>query len=129
MILPTYFRGMLKTVYIIVDGMVDDRHICAVFSSRQAAEAALCYGGEGAAIEEFTVDAALTLGPPGLSLWTVFAHKRYQAIRVSALRFPAEEHVRQDGNDYEVDVWAPDEQEALRLGAERIKQSKAGHGP
>lgn len=119
---------MLKTVYIIVDGMVDDRHICAVFSSRQAAEAALCYADEGAAIEEFTVDAALPEAPPGMTLWTVIEYNGYSAVRLSALRFTADEHVQQYDDEYNVDVWAPDEQEALRLGAERIKQYKAGKG-
>ncbi len=119
---------MLKKVYIIVDGLVDERNICAVFSSREAAEAALCYGDEGAAIEEFALDAALPPAPPGKSLWTVFARRVNTAVRVSALRYPAEEHVQQHEGEYEVDVWATNKREALRLGAERIEQFKAGQG-
>lgn len=124
----TYFRGMLTTVYIIVDGLQDERQICAVFSSRQAAEAALCYADEGAAIEEFPVDAPLPAAPAGMSLWTVHRYNGYSAIRMSALRFHADEHVRQYDDEYEVDVWATDEQEAVRLGAERIERFMAGKG-
>ncbi|HRO99829.1 MAG TPA: hypothetical protein PLN54_10380 [Flavobacteriales bacterium] len=119
---------MLNTVYIIVDGLPDERHICAVFSSRQAAEAALCLADAGGAIEEVAVDAPLLATPAGKSLWIVTKHVRYSAIRTSALRFPVEEHVRQYDDEYEVDVWAADAQEAVRLGAERIKRFMAGNG-
>ena len=124
----TYFRGMPNTVYIIVDGREDERHICAVFSSRQAAEAALCYADENAAIEMFAVDAALPPAPAGTSFWTVSECDGYFAVRMSAFRFKLKKQVQQSDNEYLVDVWATDEQEALRLGSERIERFKARKG-
>ncbi len=120
---------MPNTVYIIVDGHIDERHICAVFSSRQAAEAALCHADEDATIEAFTVDAALPAAPAGMSLWTVMEQQNEDvAVRMSAFRFSARQYVRQYDGEYHVDVWATDEQEALRLGVEHIERFKAGKG-
>jgi len=117
---------MKHKVYIIVDGPEDHRSVCAAFSSRQAAEEALCYADERAEIIALEVDAALPNGPDGHSMWTISGYKGYSAMRMNAIRFPPEEDVRVDEGEYQVDVWARNKKQALQLGKERIERFKAG---
>lgn len=88
----------------------------------------MCYADEYATIEEFTVDAALPDGRAGHSLWCVSEYRGFSVLRLSAFRYPLQEDVELDDEEYSVEVWARDEAEALSLGVERIERFKADQG-
>lgn len=119
---------MATKVYILTDGLRDDRSIRAVFSTREAAEAALPLGDEAAAVEEYLLDAPLPERPPGHTLWHISAYKVLQVYRASAFERDDIGLVMFDGEGYMVDLWARDAEEARRSGTAMIDQFKATSG-
>ena len=119
---------MTNKVYLLTGEWLDDeRHVFAVFSTRQAAEAALRFGDETSLVEDLVIDPPLPSAPEGHSLWVVQEFKGYTTFRVSAFYRDQVDQVIDEGDSCCVYVWALDEDHALWAGAERIRRFKAGH--
>lgn len=119
---------MSNKVYLLICGTPNEPRVRGVFSTRQAAEAALRFGDDASTVEEFEVDAPLPVGPEGHSLWHVQWEKRFadlSAFRVEAFETEPIGEVEFDGNFYVVTVWAVDEEQALEIGGALISQFKA----
>ncbi|MEO8066666.1 MAG: hypothetical protein ABI599_03125 [Flavobacteriales bacterium] len=116
---------MAGTVYVLMGGMQDERGILAIYSTRAAADAALRFGNENTTVEEHALDGPLPSAPPGHSLWAVQEFNGYMAFRLEAFDVDGIGQVLFDGDSYDVDIWAQDEEHALRIGSEKIDAFKA----
>lgn len=122
---------MANKVYLLWYGEPMDRQVGGVFSTREAAEAALRFGDAYGEVEEREVDAPLPQGPAGRSLWYV-SHEmpldEYIVFREAAFEEHELDKVTQRNGDHSVTLWAQDEEDALRLGKElfgRFKERQA----
>lgn len=117
---------MANKVYLLTCVFLEEHCTLAAFSTREAADAALRYGGNESAIEEFELDPQLPTAPEGHSIWivTMEGPEEPTATRLHAFDLYGLDRVLVDDEEHIVEVWALDEQHAIRLGTERIEQYK-----
>jgi hypothetical protein len=120
---------MAAKAYILTTGAPDERRVIAVFSTREGAEAALRFGDDDTAVEEFALDAPLPSAPEDCSLWHVMDDDPSSAFQLVA--FGTDEPVGEvtiQAGSHVVCVWAKDEDHALLLGFEKFRAFKARSG-
>jgi len=124
---------MSKTAYLITKGRYSDYRVCAVFSTRQLAEAALPAYREQSDYEEVRVEAArldpqFPTIPEGLHPFGVSRFKDRQGalwVEESALYelYPSEPF--DDGDALRTGVLARNKDHAIKIAAERFAQYDA----
>ena len=119
---------MASKVYLLTGIFLDERQVFATFSTREKAEAALRFGDEECAVEEFELDGPLPSAPPEHSLWHVQEFRGYSVFRITAFDRDDVDQVIDEGDSFTVNVWARDEVHALGTATERINRYKADHG-
>ena len=121
---------MANKVFLLVNGTMDAREVIAAFSTRAAADAALPFGGSWSEIKEVELDPPMPAGPDGHTLWYVMReiNEEPQADLLAYCDVSALDQVQFYGNEHSVELWAKDEQHALKLGVERIEQFKKEQG-
>jgi len=133
----------MKTIYIVTTGDCEDYQTCAVFDNeRQAKKAAEFYGGE---IEEWPLnyeDEGMKLFTSGTkghvfyfddnsnvvkSLITVPFHLTPSVREFTDKSFPSQysEMDKKNHGRYRVEVFARDEEHAMKLATEKLTQYKA----
>ena len=118
---------MAGKVYLLIDGLRDERCVRAAFSTRAAARAALRFGDEDAAVEGVPLDPPLPPAPEGHSLWYVLEEEgNFTGLRIDAFSGYDIGRVTLDAELHTVEVWAVDEDHAIELGADLISRYKAG---
>jgi|GEM_PF-4712091 len=115
---------MANKVFLLVNGTMDAREVIAAFSTRAAADAALPFGGSWSEIEEVELDPSMPAGPDGHTLWYVMReiNEEPQAGLLAYCDVTDLDQVKLDGDTLVVELWAADEEHALKLGVERIEQ-------
>ncbi len=114
------------TAYLLTTGPRDDRRVIAVYSTREAAVAALRFGDGKTVVEEFPLDAPFPPAPAHCSLWHVMEDDPSSAFQLVAfdLDEPIDE-VTVQADTAVVCVWARDEAHAIQLGFEKIHAFRA----
>lgn len=115
-------------MYLLVNGTECEGEVLAAFSTHEAAQAAHRFGGWRSAIQEVVVDPQLPTAPDGHSLWHTQEFQGVSAVRITAFHDHELDVVEYDGVSYDVNLWATDEEHALRSGIERIDQYKKEQG-
>jgi hypothetical protein len=121
---------MTHKIFLLVDDPVGERELLAAFSTREAANAALRFGGSRNTIEEVDLDPQLPAAAEGLSIWNVCVQgstKPY-AIRTNAFDLSDLDKVISEADECMVEVWGLDEEHAIRLGLEKIARYKKEQG-
>jgi len=118
------------TVYIITAGEYSDYHICAVFSTREQAEAALPiftsnYDYEWPEINEWKVD-DISRYPPGFLPFTITMDNEGNTEQVERISATSFEHllngVMLPGSRCLFRIWARDEEHAVKIANEKRAQ-------
>ena len=117
---------MEQKIYLLIDHAIDAREILAAFSTREAADAALRFGGAYSTIEEVDMDPQLPVAPDGHSLWNVSVDGSPEpsAIRMPAFDLSELDQVILEVDESMVEVWALNKEHAIHLGMEKIEQYK-----
>lgn len=118
---------MAGKAYVLTTGFADERRVLAVYSTQEAATAALRFGDDDTKVEEFALDAPLPAAPDGCSLWHVVEDSGTWVNRLDAFTMVDPiDVVYAQGNGHVVSVWARDDHHALLLGSGKITAFKAG---
>ncbi|MGV9012819.1 MAG: hypothetical protein ACOH13_09520 [Flavobacteriales bacterium] len=121
---------MANKIFLLVNGPLDEHSILAAFSTRGAADAALRFGGWMSRIEEVELDPQIPAGPDGHSLWIVVWEDDEEpgASRVAYCEVSELDQVKIESGHHTIELWAKDEEHAVKLGVERIEQFKKEQG-